>query len=157
MISFPCPQCGQSLEIPDQFAGKTEVCSHCGELIAVPLVTESAGELAALADEPAPSPFAGLKDRRTGDLWSNYGRDALFLSLVSLLLLASACIVPVLGVFLAGIVGLFTMLVAIWAMIQAGSRSSRGLAYAIIALVISLVPISLACISLVGLVLSSLR
>jgi hypothetical protein len=110
------------------------------------------------ADDTGPSPFASMgRQRSEEELWSSYGRDAFFLSILSLLLLGSACIVPLFGVLLAGIMGLITLVIAIRAIIVAGSRSSRGLALAIVALVISLIPFGLASVFLLGMILSGLR
>lgn len=37
MIQYPCPYCGKSLSIPDQYAGKAGKCNHCGHAITVPI------------------------------------------------------------------------------------------------------------------------
>lgn len=35
-IPIQCPGCGQTLQIPEQFAGQTGKCQHCGGAITVP-------------------------------------------------------------------------------------------------------------------------
>jgi hypothetical protein len=113
-------------------------------------------------EDTSRSTFTGMADRlamargRPEELWSSYGRDAFFLAVVSLLLTASACIVPVLGVFLAGIVGMIAAVMAVRAIVVTGDRSSKGLAFAIVALIVSLVPIGFATVSLLGTILSAL-
>jgi hypothetical protein len=113
-------------------------------------------------EDTSPSTFTGMANRlatargRSEELWSSHGRDAFFLAVVSLLLMASACIVPVLGVFLAGIVGLIAVVMAVRAIVVTGDRSSKGLAFAIVALIVGLVPIGFATVSLLGTILSAL-
>lgn len=36
MLELPCPACGQVLRIPEQYAGQTGRCRHCGSPIVVP-------------------------------------------------------------------------------------------------------------------------
>jgi len=39
MIPMQCPSCGQQLQIPDQYAGQTGKCQHCGAAITVPFAS----------------------------------------------------------------------------------------------------------------------
>ena len=156
MISFPCPHCGTTIEVPDQFQGKTEVCSHCGELVSVPSEAAPAEGSGAFASITGPAPFAA-GGHRSEELWSSYGRDALFLAVLSCLLLVIACVLPGLGVILASIVGLIAAIMAIRAMVMAGSRSGKGLAFAIVALLLSLIPLGMGALALLGMMIALVR
>jgi hypothetical protein len=113
-------------------------------------------------DDTSPSAFSGMASGlaaargQSEELWSSHGRDALFLAVVSCLLLASACIVPILGFILAGMVGLITMVMAVRALVVAGNRSSKGVAFAVVALVMSLIPVGLATLYMFGMIVSAL-
>src|SRR5262245_50155540 len=39
MISFPCPGCGKTLRVKEEFAGKRRKCPQCGQSVAIPLAT----------------------------------------------------------------------------------------------------------------------
>jgi hypothetical protein len=168
VISFACPHCGKPFDVPDDHAGQSALCFQCGESIVVPSAVAAEPPAASspftgdsssspFASEGAASPFAGMGGRPSEELWSSHGRDALFLAVLSCLLLAFGCLLPALGFLLAGAVALVAGIMAIRAMVVAGSRSSKGLAYAIAALVISLVPLGLGFVYLVGMLLSFLR
>jgi hypothetical protein len=43
MIELPCPACGQVLHIPDQYAGQSGRCTHCGGPVQVPPADGGAG------------------------------------------------------------------------------------------------------------------
>jgi hypothetical protein len=111
-----------------------------------------------VVDDSSPSPFAGMRRHRSEEeLWSSYGRDALFLSILSLLLLAVVCVFPggyIVAVVLAGIVGIIAMIMAIRALVVSGSRSTKGMAFAIVALVLSAIPLGLAFLSCLFLLLA---
>ena len=50
MIRVTC-KCGKSIEVPDQFAGKTGKCKACGTAVLVPFVSEPEPVFAALAGD----------------------------------------------------------------------------------------------------------
>ena len=139
--------------MPDHLAGKSDICLKCGQEVTVPMPEPAAG-FADLGDDANASPFAGLKNRNSEQLWSSYGRDALFLAGLSVVLMIFICVVPGVGIILSGAVGLIAMIMAIRALVTAGSRSSKGMAFAIVALVLSLIPVGLASLSCLGFLLS---
>jgi len=52
-IPIQCPGCGQTLQIPEQYAGQTGKCQHCGGAITVPTPAT-----AVFAAAPVPVPAA---------------------------------------------------------------------------------------------------
>jgi DNA-directed RNA polymerase subunit RPC12/RpoP len=67
MIRFRCPQCGKSLKVSEEKAGRSLACPRCGE----PCVASAdastpvgdAGPPAAVESEPAPGLFASMSGR----------------------------------------------------------------------------------------------
>ena len=55
-IDLMCPECGASLEAPDELSGKKGTCPHCLQVIPVAAAeAESAAAPAAEAEAPAPA------------------------------------------------------------------------------------------------------
>jgi hypothetical protein len=107
-----------------------------------------------VVDDSSPSPFAGMRRQRSEEeLWSTYGRDALFLAILAVLLMVLACLFPFIGFFVAAILGLAALIMAIRAIALTGSRSTKGLAFAISAIVLSLIPLGLGSLYCAGLLL----
>ena len=62
MITFKCPSCGTSLEVPDELAGKAERCPSCGADAQVPAAPPPKREGLDGADGAAAGPNAGGDD-----------------------------------------------------------------------------------------------
>jgi hypothetical protein len=149
VFSLPCPKCATLVQIADGREG--EFCPACGQYISVAppaAPPEERPDFAGITGDP--SPFVGLRNPRSEELWSNYGRDALFLAFFSYLMMALSCLLSVVGILLAGGIALIALILAIRAIVIAGNRSQKGLAFAITALVLSLVPLGLGLFAVLG-------
>src|SRR5438132_940623 len=78
MITWPCPQCKQSLSVPDTSAGKRGKCRECNTPVQIP--NASPRDHASMLEEPSPraaSEGKGLSDSRqrpTSAIFISYRR-----------------------------------------------------------------------------------
>lgn len=154
MISFACAQCGASVQAQDQLLGQFTICPSCQGSVPVPLpdVTaepESLPSEALMAEpvlvaEPSRaemSPFAYI-DQIEGPAVINrsvterayryYGRDALGLGILAIVLMIFPCIN-----LISGVVALIGLATSIKGIVKCQSRSTSGLAMSIVGLVLS--------------------
>lgn len=149
MISFACCHCGAAVLAQDQLIGQFTICPSCQGSVPVPLPDVTA-EPEALPAEPVlvaepsrtePSPFAYI-DQIEGPAVINrslterayryYGRDALGLGILAVVLMIFPCIN-----LASGAVGLFGLATSIKGIVKCQSRSTSGLAMSIVGLVLS--------------------
>ncbi len=54
MIHFNCPGCGKLYQVPDEVAGKSAKCRHCGRQMQIPIVADGTLEI---IDDPQTEPM----------------------------------------------------------------------------------------------------
>lgn len=101
MIRVKCPNCGHTLDIPEQYAGKTGKCAHCKSIIEVPTLTPSPSFIPE-PDEALESAVPLASTTKTPTPKQNFSAIAVILSVTALVfgligLLGS--FVPLFGIF----------------------------------------------------------
>jgi len=116
MITYQCPHCGKTLQIPEEYAGKSGKCNHCGQPITVPRNSFDFEEPIAPTPPPMPAvntpqiadaqPSKQTTPQRT-DLASKIGNLGLGMIGCGCLILALP-VVAVVGIVFMGAVGVAT-------------------------------------------------
>ena len=56
MISMTCPSCGRNLKVPDKFAGQSQQCPACKNIVVVPEIREEVERIDRQAEHRSPPP-----------------------------------------------------------------------------------------------------
>jgi hypothetical protein len=161
MITFTCPNCSQSLTVPDDSAGKKGKCPQCGNILDIPVTSTPAGftppppPAASFMPPPAEPVFAHVepteRSRREPPGESVFQKPTLEFVIPSLILgglafLGSPGIVGVrfAGVFPAVMMGIailglggFGLTLAIIAMLKAMNQRMAGFWLVLTAVIVS--------------------